>query len=158
MHGFSGKIHEEVGPELTVLQCLWCGARSVKAQSRLRTDWLTLLHLIPLFRIRNVYVRCSACNRNMIAKCAFGDLDGMSSVTLHHHLVKSQSFVGLTCIVLGVLLCWAPMIGIIPACIGFCYRKQFSSALRVTSAISLAISVLVSLVLVAAMLLSQRPG
>lgn len=145
MHGLSGKILEDAGPEVNVLQCLWCGGRSVKAQTWLRTDWLTLLHLIPLFRIRNVYVRCGTCQRDMIAKCSFNELEGMNPVTLHHHLVKSQSFVGLVCIILGVLLCWAPLIGIIPAVIGFCYRNQFGGALRVASWVSLIVSATISL-------------
>jgi hypothetical protein len=158
MNGYSARVETVVGPEVNVLQCLWCGQRPVRAQTRQETGWLKFLYLIPLLRIRNVYVRCGACRKDMTAKCAFAALSSMSPVTLQHCLVKSRSFVGASCIVLGALLYWAPLIGIIPAIIGFCYRKQFGRAMRVTSTAGLILSLLTTGLGIAAMFLAQPKG
>ena len=157
MHGFTARVHKDAGPAVTV-DCLWCGRRSVGAQTRQQTEWLKWLHLIPLLCIRNVFVRCSACGKDMIAKCAFADLGRISPVTLQRHLVKSQSLVGQVCIMLGVLLCWAPIVGMIPALIGFCYRNQFSRALKVASIVGLILSLLTTSLGIVAVVLSHGKG
>ncbi len=141
MLGLGGKVYQDAGPEV-VINCLWCGAMSVTAQTRRQTEWALLFYLIPIFRVRNVFVRCSACGRDMIAKCSLADVAQSNPVTLQHHLVKGESLVGRVCIVLGVLLCWAPMIGVIPAGIGFFYRKQFGRAMRTLSSIGLVVSLI----------------
>lgn len=148
------EVYTDPGPDVSV-DCLWCGRQSVQAQTRRETGWLTLFHLVPFFRIRNVFVRCSACGKDMIAKCPLADLSSSNPVTLRHHLIKSQPFVGLVCIWLGVLLCWAPGIGLIPAVIGFFYRNEFGRPLRTLSAVGLLLSVLTTALGVAGLLLSH---
>lgn len=142
MHGLSGKVRQVNGPEVNVLLCLYCGRRSVRAQTREETEWLKLAYVIPILRIRNVYARCNACQQEMLVHGALADVASLSPVTLQHHLAKSRSFVGRVCIILGVALGWAPFIGIIPAAIGICYRKQFGTAMRVASVIGLVLSLL----------------
>src|SRR6266850_1064241 len=117
MIALGAKVYNDPGPEVAV-DCLWCGRQSVKSQTRQEIGWLTLFHLVPLLRIRNVFVRCSACGKDMIARCSLADVARNSPLTLQHHLVRCQSFVGRVCILLGVLLCLAPMIGVIPAAVG----------------------------------------
>src|SRR4051794_39299146 len=141
MSELGGKIHTNAGP-VVAINCLWCGRQSVRAQSRLQTEWLTLFHLFPLLRMRNVFVRCSGCGKDMIAKCSFAEV--ATSVTLQPHLAKPQSLVGRVCIVVGLLLCWAPGIGVIPAAIGFLFRKQFGSAMRTMSWIGLGLSLVIT--------------
>jgi hypothetical protein len=154
MIGWGCKVYSEAGPEVTV-DCLWCGRQAVNAKTRRETELLTLFHLVPVFRHRNNYVRCSSCRREMIAKCAWGDVVSSSPATLQHHLVKSQSFVGRVCILLGVLLCWAPMVGAIPAVIGFFYRNQFGRAMKTLSRIGLIVSLLTTVLEVIMLLLSR---
>jgi hypothetical protein len=148
------KVDSDAGPGV-VVNCLWCGRQAVNAQTRQQTEWLTLLHLVPVFRNRNVFVRCSACEKDMIAKCSLADVAYGSPVTLQHHLVKCQSFVGRVCILVGVLLCWAPMIGLIAAGIGFFYRNQFGQAMRTLSRIGLIVSLLTTALGITALLLSH---
>lgn len=151
---WGAKVYNDAGPEVAV-DCLWCGRQSIKAQTRQETGCLTLLHFVPLLRIRNVFVRCSACGKDMIAKCSLADVARSSPITLQHHLIKCQSFVGRVCIILGVLLCWAPMIGVIPAVIGSLYRNQFGRAMRTLSRIGLILSLLTSALGITALLLSR---
>jgi hypothetical protein len=140
---FGAKVGNEAGPELDV-DCLWCGGQSVKGQTRIETGWLNLFHLVPLLRIRNVFVRCSVCGKEMIAKCSPADLAQSNPVTLRQQLIKPQPFIGLVCIWLGVLLCWAPIIGVIPALIGFFYRNRFRGAMRILSWVGLSLSLIAS--------------
>lgn len=151
MLSLGAKVYNERGPEVAV-DCLWCGRQSVKGQTRRETGWLTLVHLVPVFRIRNVFVRCSSCGKEMLAKCSLADLAHINPVTLQHHLSKSQPFVGRVCIWLGVLLCWAPMVGAIPAVIGFFYRNEFGRAMRTLSWIGLSVSLLTTALLMALVL------
>jgi hypothetical protein len=149
------KVYNDTGPEVAI-DCLWCGRQSVKAQTRQETGWLTLFHFVPFLRIRNVFVRCSACGKDMIAKCSLADVEHSSPVTLQQQLIKGESFVGRVCILLGALLCWAPMIGLIPAVIGFFFRNQFGPAMKTLSWIGLILSLLTT-ALVIILLLLTRP-
>lgn len=137
------KVRMEAGPEVTI-NCLWCGQISAKAQTRRKTEWLALFHVLPIFRVRNVFVRCSACGKEMIARCSLAEMAHINPVTLQHHLTRSQSLVGRVCIVLGVLLFWAPLVGVIPASIGFFYRNQFGHGLRMLSWSGLILSLLIT--------------
>src|SRR6267142_6755606 len=125
MHILLGTKSKEVpGSDLTI-DCLWCGKSGTNAHSRKRTEWLTLFHFLPLFPFHTVFVRCNSCQKDMVAKCSLEELTQSNPLTLRHLLFKRVSFVGKTCIVLGVLLCWAPLVGLIPATIGFCYRRNY---------------------------------
>jgi len=63
MHVLIGtRVKEVQGSDVTV-HCLWCGRREVKAQTRQRTEWLTLFHFIPFLRFRTVFVRCGVCSQ-----------------------------------------------------------------------------------------------
>jgi len=95
---------------------------------------------------------------DMIAKCSFEEVTRANPITLSHLLFKRVSFVGKLCIMLGVLLCWAPMIGVIPAVIGFCYRKQFGHALRVARIIGLILSLLTTAFGIVAICYSRTCG
>ena len=154
MRVVSAKVYSNAGPQVSV-NCLWCGQRSVKALTREETGWLTLLHLVPILRIRNVFVRCSACGNDMIAKCSLADVARINPLTLQHHLAKRKPIVGRVCILLGVLLCWAPLIGLIPAAIGFFFRNQFGQALKTLSLIGLILSLLTTALGIAALLMSS---
>lgn len=154
MIGWGARVFNETGPEVSV-DCLWCSRQAVRAETRRETGFVTLFYIVPVFPVRNVFVRCTACRKEMIARCSWADIARSSPVTLQHHLIKSQSFVGLVCILLGLLLCWAPMIGLIPAVIGFVYRSQFGSGMKRLSKIGLICSLLTTVIGVAAMLLSR---
>lgn len=144
MHFLLGtRSKEDPGSELTI-DCLWCG-RQTTAQSRKRTEWLMLFHLIPLFPFHTIFVRCDLCHQDMVAKCSLGELTGSNPLAMKYLLVKDVSFVGKICIWLGVLLCWAPLVGLIPAFIGFFYRHQYDVWMRKMSIWGLVLSMLSTL-------------
>jgi len=143
MHFLLGSKGSEVpGPEVTV-DCLWCGKTGM-AQSRKLTEWLTLFHLLPLIPFRTVFVRCDKCGKDMVAKCSLEELAQSNPLTLKHLLSRRVSLVGRVCIVLGVLLCWAPLVGVIPATIGFFYRRASGPWMRRLSIFGFVVSVFIT--------------
>jgi len=141
MHFLLGTTQKEVpGPELTV-DCLWCGQRTA-AHSRKRTEWLMLFHLIPLFPFRTVFVRCDSCHQDMVAKCSLVELATSNPMTLKYLLVKKISLVAKVCVILGLFLCWAFWIGLVPATIGFTYGKKYGGWMKTWSIIGLILNVL----------------
>ncbi|GEM_PF-3338590 len=123
MHFLLGTIAKEVpGPGLEI-DCLCCG-RHTSARSRKRTEWLMLFHILPLFPFHTVFVQCDFCHKDMVAKCSLEELVQSNPLTLKQLLVKRVSFVGRVCIVLGLLFCWTPLCGLIPAIIGFVYGRK----------------------------------
>lgn len=130
MHFLLGTIGKEVpGPDLTI-DCLWCGKQGVSAHSRKRTEWLMLFHILPLFPFHTVFVQCDSCHKDMVAKCSLEELAQSNPLTLKHLLVKSVSFVGRVCLVLGLLFCWTPWCGLIPAIVGFYYGQQYGGWMK----------------------------
>jgi hypothetical protein len=129
MHFFLGtKVNKISGPELTV-QCLWC-EQQTHAHSWRQTEWLTIFHFLPLFPFRTVFVQCDSCQKEMIATCSLEELGRSNPLTLKYHLVKRVSFVGKVCIALGWLLCWAFLIGLIPAIIGYVYGRKYGGTMK----------------------------
>jgi hypothetical protein len=154
MHFALGTIAKEVlGPELTV-DCLWCGQQT-NAHSRKRTEWLMLFHILPLFPFHTVYVQCDSCHKDMVAKCSMDELARSNPLTLKYLPAKRVSFVGKICIILGVLLCWAPLIGVIPATIGFFYRREYGSWMRKMGICGLILSSLSTLFGIAGLFVSK---
>jgi hypothetical protein len=154
MHFALGTIAKEVpGPELTV-DCLWCGQQT-NAHSRKRTEWLMLFHILPLFPIHTVFVRCDSCHKDIRAKCSLDELERSNPLTLKYLLAKCVSFIGKICIILGVLLCWAPLIGVIPATIGFFYHREYGNWMSKMSICGLVLSSLSTLLGIAGLFVSR---
>lgn len=130
MHFLLGTIAKEVpGSDLTI-DCPWCGKQGTNAQSRKRTERLTLFHFLPLFPFHTVFVRCDSCQQDMVAKCSLEELPQSNPLTLKHLLVKRVSFVGNACIALGLLFCWTPWCGLIPAIIGYAYGRKYGGRMK----------------------------
>ncbi|MEI7533689.1 MAG: hypothetical protein WCK57_04915 [Verrucomicrobiae bacterium] len=154
MHFALGTIAKEVpGPKLTV-DCLWCGQQT-NAHSRKRTEWLMLFHIVPLFPFHTIFVQCDSCHEDMVAKCSLDELGRSNLPTLKYLLAKRVSFVGKVCIIIGVLLCWAPLIGVIPATIGFFYRREYGNWMRKMSICGLVVSSLSTLFGIAGLFFSK---
>ncbi len=130
MHFLLGTIGKEVpGPDL-IIDCLWCGKQGVNAHSCKRTEWLMLFHILPLFPWHTVFVRCDACQKDMIAKCSLEELAQSNPLTLKYLMVKRVSFVGKIFIVLGLLFCWTPWCGLIPAIVGYFYGRKYGGWMK----------------------------
>jgi len=155
MHFLLGTIAKEVpGPDL-VIDCLWCGKHGVSARSRKRTEWLMLFHVLPLFPFHTVFVQCDSCHKDMVAKCALGELAQSNPLTLKHLLVKNVTFVGRVCIVLGFLLCWAFFVGLIPAIIGYAYGRKYGGRMKKIALLGLILNLFSPLIFLVLYLIGQ---
>ncbi|MGA9777893.1 MAG: hypothetical protein WBS33_06440 [Verrucomicrobiia bacterium] len=114
-----------------------------------------LFHVLPLFPFRTVFVQCDFCHKDMAAKCSLEQLAQSNPMTLKQLLVKRVSFVGRVCIILGALLCWAPLVGLIPATVGFFYRRQYGNPLKKLSIVGLVLSSLSTLLGIAGLIVSK---
>ena len=148
-------IGEEVpGPDLTI-DCIWCGKQGASARSRKRTEWLMLFHILPLFSFHTVFVQCDSCHNDMVAKCSLEELVQSNPLTLKHLLVKNVSFVGRVCIVLGLLLCWAFFVGLIPAIIGYAYGRKYGGRMKKIALLGLILNLLSPLIFLVLYLIAQ---
>lgn len=155
MHLFLGTKRADIlGSDITI-DCLWCGKQGTNAHTRKQVEWLTLFHLLPLFPFRTVFVQCDSCKKDLVAKCSLEELLQCNPVSLNYVLVKRVSFVVRVCIVLGVLLCWAPFIGLIPAIIGFFYGRKYGGWMKTMSIWGLVLSILSTLFGLAGLLVSK---
>lgn len=137
------------------ITCPWCG-RTGTGISYEQTDWLRLLHLVPLFRWRNVFVRCFTCKKELVARCSLAELQQFNPLTRQHYLVKRVSFVAQTCAILGLGLCWAPLVGIIPATIAFIMTRRSPGWAAKVSVVALALSALTTAVALAVLILDPH--
>ena len=89
----------------------------------------------------------------MLAKCSLEEAGRGNPTSLRPLLFKRVSFVGQVCIVLGIFLCWAPVVGLIPAIIGFFYRKNYEPGMKTMSYLGLIISSITALIGIAGVFL-----
>jgi len=154
MHFLLGTIAKDVaGSELTV-DCLWCEQQST-AHSRELTERLTLFHILPLFPLKTVFVRCDSCHKDMVAKCSLEELSQSNPLTLKYLLVKRVSFVGMVCIALGLLLCWAFYVGLIPAIIGYVYGRKYGGRMKRIALVGLILNILSPLIFIPLVMVIQ---
>ncbi len=153
-YGFRSEVSQRVPLTIT---CQWCGCTG-PALAWSQTDWVLLLHLIPIFRWRNVFVECQTCKRDFLARCSVRELQQANPLTLQHYLVKRVSFVGKVCALLGLFLCWAPLIGIIPATIALLTTRRHPSWVAKVSVVAFILSVLFSLLFLVLLLIFSIPS
>jgi hypothetical protein len=154
MHFLLGTIANEVPGRDLEVDCLWCGQHA-KAQSRNRTERLTLFHVLPLFPFNTVFVRCESCHKDMVAKCSLEELAQSNPLTLKHLLVKRVSIVGRVCIALGLLLCWAFYIGLIPAIIGYIYGRKYGGRMERIALVGLILNIFSPLICIPVIMVIQ---
>jgi hypothetical protein len=148
MHFLLGTISKEIPSSDLIVDCLWCGQQQTNAHVRQRTELLMLFHLIPLFPLRTVFVQCSSCHQDMVANCSLEELAQSNPLTLKYILAKRMSLVGKVCVVLGLLLCWAFWIGLIPAIVGFIYGRRYGGWMKKWGTVGLILNLLSPLIFI----------
>jgi len=100
------------GPTI-VMHCPLCNANSVPADSYEQIDRLGLFWVIPLLRVRNTFVQCSACGKKSIAKVTTNEIADYSADELSYYLTGYISIVARFLAIASLLLFWAPAIGLV---------------------------------------------
>jgi hypothetical protein len=146
MHlSFGASIKEIPGPDLTI-DCLWCGKNRIVGHTRERTEWLKLFHLIPVFRLRTVFLQCNECGQDMIAKTSLNDLPTCNLLTLKYQLVRPSFLAEKLFLLLGIVLCWFPVVGFPFAAVGYFYGRKLKGKYHVAALIALVVALLSTLI------------
>ncbi len=110
------RITKIPGPTVTI-DCPACKAKSVNGESVRQVDQLELFYLLPFMKLRNTFVTCHECNKQLICTAPFDELGELSVDDLSQHLVHHVSIINKFLALASVLLCWVPFVGLLLGCI-----------------------------------------
>lgn len=142
------KTQKTPGPTVTV-NCPLCNATSVSAESFEQMDHLSLFYVIPLFRLRNTFVRCSACGKQLTANITIDEIADYSADELSYYLAGRVFLISRFLAVASVLLCWVPIVGLVLGICAVVANLRTVGCLRTLSWIGAVLSALVTIALVA---------
>jgi hypothetical protein len=99
------------GPTLSI-NCPACQSTAVPADSMQQVDRLDLFYLLPFFQLRNTFVTCSACKKQLISSIGINEMADLNAADLSDHLVNHVSFINKFVAILSLLLFWIPIVGV----------------------------------------------
>ena len=138
------KTQTIAGPTVSI-NCPLCKAASVPAESFEQIERLELFFVIPLFRLRNTFVRCTACGRQLIATVTTEEIANYSAEALSHYLVGRVSLVGKFLALASVVLCWVPIVGLVLGIVGILVNLRTVGWPRTLSWIGTGLSALLTM-------------
>ena len=143
----TARTQKTPGPTVTI-NCPLCRAASAPAESFDQLDHLRLLDLVPLFRVRNTFLRCGACGKQLTAKAGIDQIANLSTDELSRSLAGRVSLISMFLAVASVLLCWMPILNLALAVIAILANLRTRGWPRTVSWIGGGLAVLVSLLFV----------
>lgn len=99
------------GPEIR-FPCPCCGEAEAIGQTREERERLSLFGLVPLFELRNTFVRCGACGQESISKIPPSALAECEPEALAGRLRPRRSKGSPIAAVLALLAFWVPAAGL----------------------------------------------
>ena len=100
-----------------------------------------LVHLLPLFKLHNTYIVCDVCGTKLHTRLELNDLERMHGLQIDEFLSYSPSFVFKFLAITSLLICWAPVVGLIVAAIAMVGTRRFKGWPKTVSTIALVISI-----------------
>ena len=148
----TAKSRRTAGPTVPI-NCPHCKGNSVRAESFEQVDHVMLFHVIPLFRLRNTFLKCTSCGRMSIAKLSIDELKGYSCDAISQFIVAYVPLVNRFVPIASVLLCWAPVVGLALGVFGIILNRKTNGWLKRISWIGTALSVVPTIFSLVALLL-----
>lgn len=108
-----GGEYEYVDPVTIVINCPACQAINVPATAYVRIETLKAFHVAPVLRLSNTWVECQHCHITLHTTFRINDLLDRSPEELHGMLRDRSAAVGKNCAMLGLMLFWLPVGGLI---------------------------------------------
>ena len=133
------------GPQIT-LDCPACGGKNVTGTTSEREESYRLLGIVPLMVLRNAFVTCGSCQRQLMSAIRLSDLGDAKPDELAKALSVRESFVGQVVAVLGLLLCWLPFVGLGLGLLGMLLNLRSAKWPRTLSQIATIVGIIVSLI------------
>jgi len=135
---------EQPGPSVGI-HCPKC-SEYCEATSLEITEWVKLFIVIPIFRLRNTYLKCTNCGKTSHVKLRLDELPTIAQEDLDAMLAGAQaSFLTSFFAILAVSLCWLPVISLPPALISVLLSWKISGWQKILSYIALALSLTVTI-------------
>jgi hypothetical protein len=127
------------GPQIRI-HCPWCGGRGVTAQTFDQREGFGLIIPSPEDSVTTTFAKCDACRRIMLAKVPAAELAGLSPEELEHLLAKRVSPVLKVLTILGLVLFWAPFLGLSLAVVALLWSLRTGGWTRTASVIATVLS------------------
>ncbi len=148
------KSQQNPGPDISI-NCPLCNATGVAAQSFEQLDEIGLFWLIPLCRLRNTFVRCSECTKQLIAKASIHEIGDYSVEEISQRLVGRVPLISQFLAVASVLLFFVPFVGLVMALIAVIVNRRNTGWLRTLSWIGAILSGLITMLFVVALAMNR---
>ena len=100
------------GPTVS-MNCLHCHAMGVSAESFEQLDHVGLFYVLTVFNLRNTFVQCSECKKQLISKVTINEIQNYSSADLSGLLVRRVPLVSTLMAFASIAVCWAPFFGLV---------------------------------------------
>jgi transcription elongation factor Elf1 len=93
--------------------CPACGRSNVAAQTFESEELAKVFFVIPVVKLRNTFVKCTACRESFTCLCSSSELKYKSPADLRKLIRYKASGWGWLLSVLALLLCWVPLVNIL---------------------------------------------
>lgn len=144
---FGIRTRNAPGPSIT-FDCPHCGKAATTATTADRTESVSLFHIVPLFSLRNTFVTCGACKRQLLATLPASDPARLAPSQVARYVAGRVSFVTKCVVVLSLFLFWAPLIGLILSLAGLWAGWKHKGWIRTTATVTTIASVVVTLLVI----------
>lgn len=148
------KSRKEPGPAVEI-DCPRCGAAGVPAAAYRQVEDLCAFYFLPLFTVKNTFVECQACRAKLRSSVDLDEFARYRHGELNQFLSHDVSFIVKFLAVASLLLCLAPLLGLILSLVTVLFTIKTPGWPRMLGRISLVVSAPVTLVLLAAGIFSK---
>jgi len=107
------------------IRCPLCGRDGVTASVREETEEVQLLEAIPLFGVHHAFLKCNACGGRLESKVPVAQLCGCTPEQLRTVVVPRVGIGGLLVLLIGLLLCWVPLIGLLLTGLAVLWNRRY---------------------------------
>ena len=109
-------LHTQISPTTgaaATIDCPACGAHAVSATPRESVDWVKLVYLVPLLKIRATRIECGQCHAQITCTAPLNKVAGADAAAVAPHLRYHPTGGAKTMAILGLLTCLIPVLGLI---------------------------------------------
>jgi ribosomal protein S27E len=138
------------GPDLKI-DCPKCNQSEVPARSFEQRDRLFLFFVIPLFRMSNTFVTCSACGTKLHSQLSISELEQHREFGAAQFVSYEISIVIKCLAVLALAFCLFPLLGLLLSVPAVIATRNVTGWMRKSAIIALVVSSIVTVLILIAL-------
>jgi hypothetical protein len=100
------------GPNIN-FTCPACGRSNIKGETFESTEAAKVFFVIPIVKLRNTLVKCTACRESFACLCSLDELKHKSQTDLQNLIRYKASGLGWFLSLIALLICWVPLVNIL---------------------------------------------